>query len=78
VRANGLENLCAACVHAANDFIAVGAKGGRQRKRGFSKLIRDRISVTFDRLDGSRDRYPILARKLFLEVYVVHVFDRMS
>jgi hypothetical protein len=29
-------------------------------------------------LDGSRYRYPILARKLFLEVYVLHVFDRMS
>ena len=52
--ANGLENLCAAGVDAANDFVAMGAKGGRQSQRRDSKLIRDRVSVSLDRLDGSR------------------------
>ena len=45
---------CAAGVDAADDVVAVGAKGRRQRQRRLSKLIRDRVSVSLDRLDGSR------------------------
>ena len=51
---NGFEDLCAAGVYAANDIVAVGAKGARQRQRRLGKLIRDPLSVSSDRLDGAR------------------------
>ena len=41
-------------LNAADDVVAVGAKGARQRQRRISKLIRDRVSVSLDRFDGSR------------------------
>src|ERR1700722_4031688 len=52
--ANGVEDLAAAGVNTANDVVAVGAKGGRQPQRCDGKLIRDLVSVSLDRFDGSR------------------------
>ena len=52
--ANGVEDLAAAGLNTANDVVAVGAEGGRQPERGDSELIRDLVSVSLDRFDGSR------------------------
>ena len=52
--ANGFERICAAGVDAADDVVAMRAKGARQRQRRLGKLIGDRVPVAPDRLDRSR------------------------
>ena len=49
--ANGVEDLGAARVDAADDVVAVSAERARQGERRRPELIRDCVSVSLDRLD---------------------------